>query len=118
MVRKSGRHTAAFLLLFLAKSPAYGNQLLSQMQRKLPFCLADSASVYRTLQEMEDNGWVETRWESCPTGQPRKWYHITVTGRKALETEALDIRQRLANFEYFLHQYANFGPGDPGGPGR
>jgi len=102
MAKTHGRHTMAFLLLFLAEAPAYGAALLTRLQAELPHCFSDSAIVYRTLQEMEKNGLVETDWEMPESGQPRKWYRITAKGKEALQKEAEDIRRRLENFEFFL----------------
>ena len=105
MAKKHGRFTPAFLLLFLADGPAYGAMLLTRMQTELPYCFSDSAIVYRSLQEMEKNGWVEISWETPETGQPRKWYAITAKGLQALEDYAEDIRRRRENFGYFLSRH-------------
>ena len=106
MSKKHGRHTAAFLLLLLAEGPYYGAMLLTKLQNELPRCFSDSAIVYRSLQEMEKNGLAETTWEMRETGQPRKWYTITGKGRQELREQAEDIRQRQANFEFFLQRYS------------
>ena len=105
MSNKHGRHTPAFLLLFLADTPAYGALLLTRMQTELPYCSSDSAIVYRSLQEMEKDGLVEASWETPETGQPRKWYVITAKGMLALKEFELGIRKRHTNFEYFLSHY-------------
>jgi len=103
--KKGGRHTPAFLLLFLTDGPAYGSLLLSRMLKELPHCFSDSAIVYRSLQEMEKKGLVETQWETLETAQPRKWYTITDKGISALEEYAQDIAYRRANFDFFLSKY-------------
>ncbi|OPX86387.1 MAG: Transcriptional regulator PadR-like family protein [Pelotomaculum sp. PtaB.Bin013] len=105
MPKKHGRHTPAFLLLFLAEAPSYGALLLSRLQNELAYCFSDSASVYRSLQKMEKNGLVETRWETQKTGQPRKWYAITPKGMLELHEQARDICLRYKNFEFFLSRY-------------
>ncbi len=105
MPKKHGRHTPAFLLLLLADGSAYGAALMTRLQSELPYCFSDSAIVYRSLQDMEKNGLVATRWETRETGQPRKWYTITAKGLKALEEYAEDIRRRQDNFEFFLAHY-------------
>lgn len=105
---KQSRHTHAFILLFLEESSsAYGAQILSRLQSELPYCLSDSPSVYRALQEMEEKEWVKSSWESTPTGPPRKWYNITPQGLAALHEYAKDIFQRQANFNYFLAHYTS-----------
>lgn len=107
LVQKQSRHTAAFLLLFLAEAPAYGHQLLVRMQTDLPFFLGDSPGIYRSLQEIEEKGWAETRWDTDGPGQPRKWYYLTSSGREALAEYAEDIKKRQANLEFFLTRFAN-----------
>ena len=81
-------------------------QLLSRLQSDLPYCLSDSSSVYRALQEMEEKEWVKSNWESPQTGSPRKWYSVTPKGLEALHYYAEDIIQRQANFNFFLAHYA------------
>ena len=110
---KNSRHTSAFLLLFLAEAPAYGAQLLTRMNSDLPFCFSDSPSVYRSLQELEDNKLVEARWETTGVSQPRKWYSLTPKGWDALEDFKEDILKRRANFTFFLHHYELLNPNTP-----
>lgn len=105
MPKQHSRHTPAFLLLFLSNGPSYGANLLSRLQTELPYCLSDSAIVYRSLQEMEKKGLVEAQWETRKSGQPRKWYTITSKGMLVLEEYAEDIRRRHANLEFFLAGY-------------
>jgi len=107
MTKKHGRHTSAFLLLFLSDSPSYGALLLAKLETELPHSFSDSGDVYRCLQDMNKNGLVEVNWETQETGQPRKWYTITPKGIQALKVQAEDICLRYANFEFFLTQYEN-----------
>lgn len=107
MVQKRSRHTAAFLLLFLAEAPAYGHQLLLKMQTELPFFLGDSPGIYRSLQEIEEKGWAKTQWDTKGPGQPRKWYYLTPSGMAALAEYAEDIKKRQANLEFFLTRFTN-----------
>jgi len=105
MYKKHGRHTYAFLLLLLSEGPSYGALLLTRLQTELPHCFSDSPDVYRCLQKMENNGLVETNWDTQNTGQPRKWYTITKIGIKVLQEQAEDILFRHANFEFFITRY-------------
>ncbi|AET68927.1 putative transcriptional regulator [Desulfosporosinus orientis DSM 765] len=103
---KKSRHTNAFILLFLQESSSsYGAQILSSLQSDLPYCLTDSPSVYRALQEMEEKGWLKSSWKTPETGPPRKWYEITPQGQSALHDYAIDIAKRKANFDFFLEHY-------------
>ncbi|MCO5386817.1 PadR family transcriptional regulator [Desulfosporosinus sp.] len=104
---KQSRHTNAFILLFLEESSsAYGAQILSSLQTEIPYCLTDSPSVYRALQDMEEKQWVTSTWQTSEKSPPRKWYTITTRGRTALHDYAEDIVQRHANFKFFLIHYA------------
>ena len=105
MSKKHGRHAPAFLLLFLAEAPSYGALLFTRLQTELPYCFSDSANVYRSLQELDNKGLVETSWETPEAGPPRKWYTITPRGLLALQEQAQDIRKRLENFEFFQSRY-------------
>jgi PadR family transcriptional regulator PadR len=111
MAHRHGRHTPAFLLLFLDEKPDYGGSLLHRMESEMPFCFADSASVYRCLQDMEKHDLVQAEWKTDGPGRPQKWYTITEAGREALEHQAEDIHMRRANLEYFesCHPYVEHG---------
>ncbi|HUX11777.1 MAG TPA: PadR family transcriptional regulator [Spirochaetia bacterium] len=110
MAKTHGRHTPAFLLLLLADGPSYGALLLSRLQTELPFCLSDSAIVYRSLKQMEEQGLVETRWVPEDSGAPRKWYTLSRRGSAALAEHAEDIRRRQANLQFFLDRYKELEP--------
>lgn len=99
------RHTPAFLLLFLAQSASYGGALLARLESEMPHCQADSAVVYRTLQDLEEEGSVESYWEHASVGPGRKWYRITEAGRQKLQEHKEDIEMRIRNLQYFLETY-------------
>jgi DNA-binding PadR family transcriptional regulator len=99
------RHTPAFILLFLARENLYGAALLSKMQDELPQCFADSAVIYRSLQELEDEVSVKSWWETDVSGPARKWYEITAKGLERLAEFKEDIDMRKKNFEFFLESY-------------
>lgn len=105
MAKRHGRHTPAFLLLQLADGPAYGQMLVKKMEDNLPFCFSDSAIIYRSLKDMEENGLVETNWETKASGKPVKWYSITQKGLEMLDYFADDIQKCHANLAYFLSSY-------------
>jgi PadR family transcriptional regulator, regulatory protein PadR len=105
MAKRHGRHTPAFLLLQLANAPAYGSMLVKKLEEELPYCFSDSAIIYRSLQDMESNGLVETNWVTNDTGKPVKWYTITPKGLEMLDFLEKDIRKCHANLEYFLSKY-------------
>ncbi|MDR3555137.1 MAG: PadR family transcriptional regulator [Syntrophobacteraceae bacterium] len=99
------RHTPAFILLFLAREDLYGASLLQVMQRELPCYAADTAAVYRALQDLETRGAVRSYWETDISGPARKWYRITDKGFEQLAELKQDIEMRMRNFESFIELY-------------
>lgn len=102
---KYGRHAPAFVLLFLAREPLYGSNLLSKMQEQMPYNKLDSAAVYRALQELEKAGAVEPYWDTSEPGPAKKWYKITGAGFDKLAEYKADIEMRKKNLEFFLSTY-------------
>ncbi|KNZ69292.1 transcriptional regulator, PadR-like family [Thermincola ferriacetica] len=101
-----GRHIPAFVLLFLAQEPAYGLTLFNKMEEQMPHNRADSAAVYRALQELEKMGAVESYWDTSEPGPAKKWYKITRLGRKKLVEFKEDIEMKKKNLEFFLTTFA------------
>jgi PadR family transcriptional regulator PadR len=100
---QQNRHLPAFLLLFLATGESYGGLLLSRLEAEMLH--ADSAAVYRSLQELEAEGAIESSWEVGSGGPPRKWYRITEAGLKSLHAWHDDILLRRRNLDFFLDTY-------------
>lgn len=101
------RHTPAFILLFLAKEKLYGAALLNVLQREMPNYNVDSAVIYRSLQDLEEEGAVKAYWETDISGPARKWYEITSEGFKKLAEFKEDIEMRIQNLKFFLDEYKN-----------
>jgi len=102
---KYGRHTPAFILLFLTQEPAYGALLLARIEKELPFNLIDGPSLYRSLQDLEKQGAVESYWDTSEPGPAKKWCRIGPTGMEKLEEFRQDIEMRMQNLEYFLNTF-------------
>ena len=47
----------------------------------------DEGSLYPALYRMEDKGWIEAEWRMTENSRRAKYYSMTRTGRKQLETE-------------------------------
>src|SRR5581483_6392096 len=45
-------------------------------------------SLYPALHRLEQQGWIEAKWQESETGRQAKFYALTAAGRKQLETEA------------------------------
>jgi len=99
-----GRHLPAFILLFLAKAPAYGSLLLNMMDQSLPFNNADSPAIYRALNELEKSDAVESFWDTSGPGAAKKCYTITNKGLEQLKQFKVHIEQRKGNLDFFLSE--------------
>jgi DNA-binding PadR family transcriptional regulator len=105
---KNARHAPAFVLLFLAKEPAYGSGLLKKMEEEIPSNKLDSAILYRSLQDLEKAGALASYWDTNEPGPAKKWYRITPIGLRKLAEFKEDIEERVKNLEYFLKTYNSF----------
>lgn len=103
--KRTYRFLPAYTLLFLAENDLYGSAVLGEFRRRMPGYSADSAVVYRTLQEMEKEGLVVSYWKTETPGPATKWYRITDSGRKSLAEYRMEIEQRKQNLEFFLRTY-------------
>jgi len=73
------------ILSLLAEQPLYGFEIAKQIGERtggaLQFTLA---SLYPLLYDMERRGWVEGRWQTNRAGRDRRYYRLTVSGRRQL----------------------------------
>jgi len=99
------RYAPAFILLFLARENLYGAALFNKMKSEIPFCHADGAVIYRTLQSLEEEGAVKSNWETDTSGPARKWYEITGKGLEILAEYKDDIEKSRRNLEFFLQSF-------------
>ncbi len=89
----------------MAEEPAYGSGLLKKIEEELPANKLDSAILYRSLQDLEKAGALESYWDTEEPGPAKKWYKITPIGLEKLAEFKKDIQERIKNLEYFLKNY-------------
>ncbi|MGO9546744.1 MAG: PadR family transcriptional regulator [Rhodomicrobium sp.] len=111
--RQQSRHLPAFVLLMLAEAPRHGGALHSALNGRLPALKADSAAVYRTLQQLEKAGEVSSQWDTSGTGPAIRVYELTAAGWKKLEFWLEDIKGRLESLQYFVTEYARLAEDGP-----
>lgn len=81
--RLQGDLLASSLLAFLRNWPAYGYQLARELAKAgLP--AFDSATVYRTLRQLERSGLVSSFWDTSESGPARRMYSLTKAGEAFL----------------------------------
>ncbi len=104
--RRQSRHLPAFALLLLAENPMHGGALQSALNARLPALKADSAAVYRTLQQLEKDGELRSEWNTSGAGPAIKVYRLTPAGWRKLEFWLEDIKNRLDSLQHFVTAYA------------
>jgi PadR family transcriptional regulator PadR len=113
--RLQGDLLASSLLAFLRNWPAYGYQLVRELSKAgLP--AFDSATVYRTLRQLERSGLVSSFWDTSESGPARRMYSLTRAGETFLNLW-LDLLSHYQNIlQSALNSYENLQRrGDSGG---
>lgn len=74
------------VLTVLADGPIHGYRIAERL-REMGVCCGrapDMAGIYRTLQWMEQKGFVVSSWETAERGPAKKSYELTPAGRECL----------------------------------
>jgi transcriptional regulator len=91
MKEKSGllQGTLDMLVLrILSRGELHGWGITSELERRSRHALqVDEGSLYPALYRMEEKGWIEAEWKMTEKNRRAKYYTLTRTGRKQLETE-------------------------------
>jgi len=81
--RLQGHLLSSTLLAYLRNWNAYGYQLVQELAKAgLP--AFDSATVYRTLRQLERAGLVSSFWDTSSSGPARRMYTLTKAGETVL----------------------------------
>jgi PadR family transcriptional regulator PadR len=91
------------LLLLLREGAGHGYELMDRLREA---GLADgslsASAVYRGLREMEERGWVTSRWDTTGSGPPRRVYRITREGENVLEEWKREVSEMRTTLDRFL----------------
>jgi DNA-binding PadR family transcriptional regulator len=93
------------LLLLLHHGPAHGYTLVEQLDA---YGLGDISMsvVYRALRDMEEKGWVASRWDEEQTkGPPRRVYNLTALGDEVLSWWTRDLRDTKRMIDQILETH-------------
>lgn len=83
------------ILAVLSGGPAYGLELLHELERRHLADGADSAGFYRALKKLESGGKLVSAWETEAGARPRRVYSITEKGRRCLSNWRQTLRGYL-----------------------
>jgi DNA-binding PadR family transcriptional regulator len=99
------RHLPAFILLRLAQGKAHGGAIYHDLIQDIPDFQCDTAAIYRTLRQLEQEGAVSFVWDTTKSGPARKIYSLTEEGWKQLDFWQRDMTGRIRKLRYFLRTY-------------
>ncbi|MEA2220214.1 MAG: PadR family transcriptional regulator, regulatory protein PadR [Solirubrobacteraceae bacterium] len=107
-MRKDSR--TGWLLLLIRAGPGHGYELRHALRDRA--LEVDRAVMYRSLREMEQMGWISSRWASSRAGPRRRVYDITATGLQELDRIAREIELARDAHDAFLQAYRTTVDGD------
>lgn len=71
------------ILGLLARGERYGSEIVAMLSEH-PELAISAGTVYPLLSRLKKAGLVDSVWRESPVGPPRKYYHLTRTGRSEL----------------------------------
>ena len=75
----------SLLLCLISQQPMYGYQIIKEIEgRSEGYFKFKEGTLYPALHRLERAGLIQGKWQVLPTGQPRKYYHITDKGHAVL----------------------------------
>jgi PadR family transcriptional regulator, regulatory protein PadR len=95
---------ASWLLLLLRNWNAHGYQLIQTMTA-MGLGLVDPATVYRTLRQLESEGFITSAWDPKASGPARRVYTLTDAGNEYLSVWARQLEQYQAVLNRFFDIY-------------
>ena len=99
-----GNYLHGCLLLLVAEAPHHGYELVEQLG-DLGFQQVDSASVYRALRRLNDEGLVDSWWEESAVGPARRRYGVTPAGTAGLEEWTSTVAATSRSLGSFLDRH-------------
>jgi PadR family transcriptional regulator, regulatory protein PadR len=91
------------ILSLLAEEALHGYEIAKRIEKQTGGVLRfDVASLYPVLYGLERRGFVKGEWETAASGRERRYYRLTLEGRKKLKP----LRQQWKEFFLALDQLA------------
>ena len=85
------------ILKTLALEPQHGWAISERIQQVSSSLLqVQQGSLYPALHRLERRGWIKARWGASENNRRAKYYELTRTGRKQLESETDNWRKLAA----------------------
>lgn len=97
------------ILLSIREWNSYGYELMERA-RTFGFEAMNTGTVYRKLRQMEENGVLESSWETPRGGPARRMYAITDAGEAYLGLWAKSLERHQKSMDNFFWLYAGKPP--------
>jgi PadR family transcriptional regulator PadR len=97
---------APFVLLAVSLQRSHG-YVIEDYLRALGVFGITMSTLYRTLRQMEKDGFLESTWEPGPTGPARRVYTITDAGHVWLDSSAAMLSAYRNTIDRFFGLYGN-----------
>ena len=92
--------------MLLAREPGHGYRLLGDMERfGIDPGSLDASLLYRVLREMEDEGLLDSEWDSESQGPRRRVYRLNESGKAALRVWREDLERSRDEIEQLLDAF-------------
>jgi poly-beta-hydroxybutyrate-responsive repressor len=103
---KPQRYMQPSLLLALSGGSSYGYELI-QTIGEYGFLRGDAppGMVYRHLRQMDEEGLVESSWDSSGDGPAKRVYSITPEGAEVLEAWIIHMERQRDALAAFIRRY-------------
>lgn len=96
------------LYLLKLKRRAYGYELGNYLRdHALTDSEVDRAALYRTLRQLEMNGFVTSEWDVGGGGPARRLYALTTSGEEHLSEWLVVLRQMAGAMNRFVNEAEN-----------
>lgn len=106
--RRVPRQLQPFILLILKGKDSHGYELIEKISEfRFHDSPPDVGAIYRTLRNMEKEGWVKSKWNTKESGPAKRIYRITPQGEEILHGWAITLRKRREALDQFLKLYQN-----------
>lgn len=82
------------ILKVLQRGPMHGFGIAQRIEQLSDALLSvGEGSLYPALYRLQQQGWIESEWGASENNRRAKYYTLTKTGRRQLETEATSWEQ-------------------------
>ncbi len=91
------------ILKTVASAPEHGWAIAQRIEQMSKEALQiGQGSLYPALQRLEQKGWLDSNWQTTDQNRRAKYYHLTATGRRALNAETDSWRRYVSAVELIL----------------